>query len=45
MDLSVERAEAVRRYLENRGVNVVKSTGIGASEGDASGRVVVVTLQ
>lgn len=45
MDLSVERADAVRRYLENRGVKVVKSTGIGASEGDASGRVVVVTLQ
>ena len=45
MDLSVERAEAVRLYLENRGVKVVKSTGIGASEGDASGRVVVVTLQ
>lgn len=43
--LSVERADAVKRYLENRGVNVVKSVGIGASEGEASGRVVVVTLQ
>ena len=44
-ELSVERADAVKRYLENRGVEVLNSVGIGASEGEASGRVVVVTLQ
>lgn len=42
--LSEARAEAVKAYLENRGVKVTEATGLGVT-GNESNRIAVVTVQ
>lgn len=44
-NLSERRAMAVAEFLTNNGIKVVDMKGIGASEGDLSPRVVVVTVK
>ena len=41
--LSVERANAVKKYLESRGVKVIGATGHGID--DDFGRVAIVTVK
>ena len=43
--LSENRAKAVNDYLTARGVTVTNAKGIGATEGETSPRVVVITLK
>ena len=42
--LSEDRANAVKSYLESRGVNVTKATGLGVV-GNESNRIAIVTVQ
>lgn len=44
LQLSDRRAEAVKAYLESRGVKVTKTVGYGAENAE-SNRIVIVTLQ
>lgn len=44
LKLSQDRADAVKNYLENRGVKVESSQGLGV-QGEASNRVVIVRLK
>ena len=44
-DLSERRAMTVAEFLTNNGIKVVDVRGIGASEGELSPRVVVVTVK
>ena len=42
--LSEDRANAVKSYLESRGVKVTKATGLGVV-GNESNRIAIVTVQ
>ena len=43
-ELSQKRADVVKEYLTNRGINVVSADGLGVT-GDSSNRVAVITIK